>query len=106
MLPQAARIPRKSLGGAAVLCRMCRVSGRVQGVFYRGSAQARARALGIAGYAHNLADGRVEVLACGDPSKVETFIQWLWIGPVSAHVTSVEITEHVPEEWPSEFSTR
>jgi acylphosphatase len=89
-----------------LLCKLCRVSGRVQGVFYRGSAQARAQALNIGGYAHNLADGRVEVLACGDPTQLGKFIQWLWVGPVAAQVTSVEITEHVPEEWPSDFSTR
>ena len=87
------------------MCRICCVSGRVQGVYYRGSAQARARELGITGYARNLADGRVEVLACGDSVQVTTFIEWLWVGPTAARVTSVEFAEHTPAEWPSHFLT-
>ena len=86
-----------------MVCRLCRLSGRVQGVFYRGSAQRRARELGVTGYAYNLADGRVEVLVCGEASQVETFIAWLWIGPAAASVTGVEIAEHEPAERPSAF---
>ena len=97
------RFRQSTLGVRRLVCRICRVSGRVQGVYYRGSAQARARDLGITGYARNLADGRVEVLACGDSSQVKTFIEWLWIGPAAAHVTSVEVTEHEPADWPSHF---
>ena len=88
-----------------MVCRICWVSGRVQGVYYRGSAQARARELGITGYARNLADGRVEVLACGDSSRVNTFVEWLWVGPTTAHVTSVEVAEREPGECPSRFLT-
>jgi acylphosphatase len=87
-----------------LVCRICWVSGRVQGVFYRGSAQVRARELGITGYASNLADGRVEVLACGESFQVDTFIDWLWIGPAAASVTAVEIAEHEPAERPSAFT--
>jgi acylphosphatase len=86
-----------------MVCRICWVSGRVQGVFYRGSAQRRAHELGITGYAHNLADGRVEVLVCGESSQVDTFIAWLWIGPATASVTGVEIAEHEPAQRPSAF---
>jgi acylphosphatase len=75
----------------------------VQGVFYRGSAQRRAHELGITGYAYNLADGRVEVLVCGESSQVDAFIAWLWIGPAAASVTGVEIAEHDPVERPSSF---
>ena len=50
------------------VARRCLVAGRVQGVYYRASAQQRARAAGIAGYARNLEDGRVEVLAYGEES--------------------------------------
>ena len=87
-------------------CRICWISGRVQGVFYRGSAQARAHELGITGYARNLSDGRVEVLACGETAVVDVFIKWLRVGPIAAHVTAVEIVEHEPAEWPSRFATR
>ena len=84
-------------------CKICRVTGRVQGVFYRGSAQVRARELGITGYARNLADGRVEVLACGESLQVDAFIDWLWIGPAAASVTGVTVAEHESAERPSAF---
>lgn len=74
-----------------VISKVCWVSGRVQGVFYRGTAVSRARELGITGYARNLPDGRVEVLAQGTPAAVAAFIQWLWIGSGAAKVTGVEV---------------
>ncbi len=73
------------------IARRCLVAGRVQGVFYRASARQRAVALGVSGHARNLADGRVEVLACGEPSAVQAFCDWLWQGSPSSQVTSVEI---------------
>src|SRR5665213_969095 len=73
--------------------KICWVSGRVQGVFYRGTTVARARDMGISGYARNLPDGRVEVLAQGADSAVAAFIQWLWIGSVAAKVTAVEVRD-------------
>jgi acylphosphatase len=92
---------------AATVARRCLVSGRVQGVFYRASAQQRARAAGIAGHARNLADGRVEVLACGEERQVLEFIDWLWIGPSAAKVTEVivEIVEIHPAQLPPDFRT-
>jgi acylphosphatase len=65
------------------------VSGRVQGVFYRASAREQALALGLSGYARNLPDGRVEVLACGPASAIDTFERWLWQGPAAARVDAV-----------------
>ncbi len=73
------------------VARRCYVAGRVQGVFFRASTRSRAEALGLTGHARNLADGRVEVLACGAPSAVEALCAWLWEGPPAAHVTSVEV---------------
>jgi len=70
---------------------MCWVSGRVQGVYYRGTAVSRARDLGVAGYARNLPDGRVEVLVQGAEAAVEAFIQWLWIGSSASKVIAVEV---------------
>ena len=74
-------------------CKICWVSGRVQGVYYRGSAAQRARELGIDGYARNLPDGRVEVLACGAAENVQRFIEWLWIGSTASRVTAVEVQD-------------
>ena len=76
-----------------MICRRCFVAGRVQGVFYRGAAAQRARELGVRGYARNLPDGRVEVLACGETQAVETFVGWLWIGSSASKVTAVEVRD-------------
>jgi acylphosphatase len=85
--------------------RLCLVSGRVQGVYYRASAAQQARAAGITGHARNLADGRVEVLACGPDQVVEEFIAWLWIGPAAAKVAEVvsETLQLPPAELPDGF---
>jgi acylphosphatase len=91
-----------------LIARRCFVAGRVQGVFYRASARQRAQALGVMGHARNLADGRVEVLACGPPEAVDALCQWLWQGPPAASVTSVDI-EDLPVDsvapWPGAFRT-
>lgn len=59
-------------------------------MFYRASAQQEARRLGIRGHARNLWDGRVEVLACGEPEKLERLRAWLAEGPPGARVEKVE----------------
>lgn len=87
------------------VCKRCWVSGRVQGVFYRASAARKARELGITGYARNLADGRVEVLACGATATVEALMAWLWQGPPAARVDDVR-WETVECEVPERFVTR
>lgn len=74
---------------ATRVCRRCLVSGRVQGVFYRATVARRARELGIDGHARNLPDGRVEVLACGPPGAIESFMSALWKGSSASHVTEV-----------------
>lgn len=65
------------------------VSGKVQGVFYRASAREQALALGLTGYAKNLPDGRVEVVANGSGSALEALERWLWRGPAGARVDAV-----------------
>jgi len=70
-------------------CRRSFVSGRVQGVFYRATCVRKAESLGLTGYARNLSDGRVEVLACGDEAKVSEFIAWLWEGSPASKVSDV-----------------
>jgi acylphosphatase len=76
-----------------VICRRCIVSGRVQGVFFRASTQSAALARGIRGYARNLPDGRVEVLACGDADAVTALCDWLRTGPPQARVSGVECSD-------------
>jgi acylphosphatase len=74
-------------------CIHCLVSGRVQGVFFRASAQAEAQRLGVAGWARNLRDGRVEVMACGDTDALARFREWLGHGPPQAEVEDVTVAE-------------
>jgi acylphosphatase len=71
------------------------VSGKVQGVFFRASTRFEAERLEITGYARNLSDGRVEVLACGEPDAVEQLRVWLTRGPSQAKVSGVA-SEPVP----------
>jgi acylphosphatase len=73
------------------------VEGRVQGVFFRASTREQALALGVAGHARNLDDGRVEVLASGNAEALDALEQWLWQGPPAAEVTAVD-REDLPEE--------
>jgi acylphosphatase len=79
-----------------MICRRSFVSGRVQGVFYRATCVRKAQEMGVAGFARNLADGRVEVLACGEAALVEAFVQWLWTGSAASKVTAVETVEADP----------
>lgn len=92
-----------------LIARRCHVSGRVQGVFFRASTRDRARELGVTGYARNLPDGRVEVLACGKSGAVEALCRWLWQGSPSSQVTAVDVSA-VPMselgEPPTSFRTR
>jgi acylphosphatase len=91
------------------IARRCVVAGRVQGVYYRASARRRAEELGVTGHALNLPDGRVEVLACGEPAAVATFCEWLWVGSVASRVSSVDCDAVEPAELgrrPPAFATR
>jgi acylphosphatase len=71
------------------VCFRCVVAGRVQGVFFRASAREQGQRLGLTGYARNLPDGRLEVLACGAPDAVGQLREWLRTGPPMAEVTGV-----------------
>lgn len=82
---------------SAIVARRCFVSGRVQGVYFRASTRQKAVELGLSGYASNLEDGRVEVLAVGDNRSVHLLIEWLHIGPPAAKVESVTVEEIAPE---------
>ena len=76
-----------------MICKKCRVSGQVQGVFYRASTQRQALKLGVTGWAHNLPNGMVEVMACGEENVVKALCDWLWEGPEYAQVTDVQCME-------------
>jgi acylphosphatase len=59
-------------------------------VWFRASTRDQARQLGLVGTAVNLADGRVEVIACGPEPRLRLLQDWLWQGPDRARVEAVE----------------
>ncbi|MHB8405773.1 MAG: acylphosphatase [Gammaproteobacteria bacterium] len=89
-----------------IICKHCLISGRVQGVVFRASTARRALELSVTGYAKNLPDGRVEVLACGEPAAVDALCEWLRRGPPAARVSDVVIRDVECKEIPREFITR
>jgi acylphosphatase len=83
----------------------CFVSGKVQGVWFRAAAQEQAQALGLTGWARNLPDGRVEVLACGEPEKLVLFRAWLQKGPELARVDDLS-SEEIPWQEHARFAVK
>jgi acylphosphatase len=82
------------------------VAGRVQGVYYRATAARHARELQIKGYAINLPDGRVEVLAYGSEAAHEELVRCLWRGSSASKVTSVDIYDPADgTAIPTDFTT-
>ena len=84
--------------------RRFRIEGRVQGVWFRESTRREAEPLGISGYAKNMPDGSVEVLACGSEEALDRLADWLQKGPPMARVEKVEASE-TDAECPDAFFT-
>lgn len=70
-----------------------RITGRVQGVYYRAWSRGVANELGLRGTVRNRTDGSVEVRVMGTPGAVTNFEARLWEGPTAASVESVEPLE-------------
>ena len=66
------------------------VSGKVQGVWFRASTREQALRLNLRGFARNLADGSVEVVAQGEEDSLARLESWLWTGPALARVSNVQ----------------
>ncbi|ACO46576.1 acylphosphatase [Deinococcus deserti] len=66
------------------------ISGTVQGVGYRRYVQRYARDLNVSGYAENLSDGRVEVVAEGHDPDLQRLLHWIGRGPPHARVREVQ----------------
>ena len=77
--------------------RLVYVSGRVQGVFFRDSCRREAVAAGVAGWARNLPDGRVEACFEGDPDAVARLVEWCRRGPRYAGVAGIEVVDEEPQ---------
>ena len=83
-----------------------KITGRVQGVGFRYYTQKQARILGLKGWVKNTSDGGVLVLAQGSREMIDTFIDYLRIGPTPAHVRNVSATPLTPTESYSDFTVR
>jgi acylphosphatase len=82
--------------GRAVRYRV-RVSGRVQGVWYRESCRRQADAAGVTGWVRNNADGSVEAVLEGEASAVERLQAWMRTGPPHAIVADVDVRVETPQ---------
>ncbi len=79
------------------ITRRLRISGHVQGVFFRESMRLRAQQLKVTGWVRNCADGTVEAVAQGDAFEVGRLIEWAQRGPEAAKVEKVDV-ESVQED--------
>ena len=68
-----------------------RVTGRVQGVYYRASTREKAASLGLSGWVRNTFDGAVELEAQGPPDAVDALVAWCHEGPPAARVREVAV---------------
>jgi len=74
-----------------------RIHGRVQGVWFRGSTQQRARELGVSGWVRNCPDGSVEAVFEGRADAVAAALAFCADGPPAARVTRVDVDDEPAE---------
>jgi len=83
-----------------------RVGGLVQGVGFRYFVYRQAQALGVTGYAQNLPDGQVEVVASGERGLLDEFIAAVRVGPRYASVSRLDVEEIALREPFTDFRIR
>ena len=83
-----------------MIARRVRVSGRVQGVFFRAWTRDEARSLGVCGWVRNCADGSVEAHLEGDERSVTELIRRMRHGPPHAKVTDLKVSDAATESCP------
>ena len=81
----------------ARIARSVRVTGRVQGVFFRAWSQGQARELGVNGWIRNCPDGSVEAHLAGEEDAVVRMVERMRRGPADARVEAVAVDEVEPE---------
>jgi acylphosphatase len=69
------------------------IVGVVQGVGYRASFEAQARALELSGWVRNRSDGSVEAMVRGDAAALQKIIDWARLGPAGAQVRKVSVVD-------------
>ena len=83
-----------------------RISGRVQGVFFRDSTRGKAQELGLSGYVTNTPDGDVEAVFEGPKDGVEEMVRWCGQGPPQASVENVDVDYETPGDDLTGFEVR
>lgn len=78
---------------AAAVAKLCRISGKVQGVWYRAWTVEQASARGLMGWVRNRLDGSVEALFAGPADKVDDMIEACRHGPKAARVANVAVAD-------------
>lgn len=81
-----------------------KISGKVQGVFFRAHAQDRGRRLKLTGWVKNADDGGVEIMVQGEQEALEEFLVWCRKGPNRSRVDHVEIEWMDPTEVFDDFN--
>jgi acylphosphatase len=83
-----------------------RITGRVQGVWYRQSTLEQAQRLGLAGWVRNRADSSVEELFEGEQEAVGKMLDWCRQGPPLAVVDNIDTALSEPEDLAPPFQVR
>lgn len=83
-----------------------RISGRVQGVYFRHHTNKEANRLGLKGFVRNLEDGSVEVVAEGNEDKINELIEFCKKGPEHAYVENLEVKYEEPKNEFEFFNVR
>lgn len=77
-----------------------RITGRVQGVYFRAETQKAAQRIGVTGWVRNLRDGSVEAVFEAEAHRVRDMVAWCWKGSPFSRVDDVEVIE---EPYQKEF---
>jgi acylphosphatase len=82
------------------------IGGKVQGVGFRYFAQHKAEELHIFGWVKNTPDGKVEIEASGEPKNLDSFIDWMKIGPTRSVIQTFSVSEITPTRHFTNFTIR
>ncbi len=83
-----------------------KISGKVQGVFFRSSIREQARANGLGGWVQNMPDGTVEATLEGPAEDVEDVVEWAHQGPEAAKVDDIDVQWLEPQGDSKTFQIR
>jgi len=91
---------------AAVKAVRVRVTGRVQGVFFRSATREVAEDMGLAGWVRNRHDGSVEAVIQGPAVAVDAMVEWCRQGPPHARVEALDTTDIADDPGLTRFGIR